>query len=179
MWWKKAWRSFRMAMNSSNRTKELLHIKVIATSSLDNIQPLLDIKDSWQADEQDIMDKACSVGLKYELALTELRVIINMTDRILNDPPAYGDAHQLEHTFYLRCMELEYHCLRSSIFCEEARDLIEDLDEMATEANYDDEGIMTLTEARLRAGDMVNELDEMDSEARAIVDRMRKEQFGG
>ncbi|KAK5163166.1 uncharacterized protein LTR77_010950 [Saxophila tyrrhenica] len=90
----------------------LLFLKLIATSTIANLQPLLDMKRSFQADEEDIQNQAIRIGLKYELATTELHAVVKLAESMMNEPPAYTTSPQAEqYIMYCKALELHHLCL--------------------------------------------------------------------
>ncbi len=145
----------------------LINIQAVAESAIEHIAPLLAIKD-FQADEADIQNKATAIALEYDGVVTEMKLIMKACDALLNDPPAYGDEKQAEHSMSVRARQLQVHCKCALAYCEDGTNLVDDLDDMAMEVE-DSDGSMSIAEAEMRAQRMESELNWMVDQAERLV----------
>jgi hypothetical protein len=98
----------QLHLNMPDLIVNLLDIKVSASSLITNLQPLIAIRSFFQADEEELQNKALEISVHCDLVATELRAIVSLCETMLNDPPGYGkDAQAQEHTVFTQALELQ------------------------------------------------------------------------
>jgi hypothetical protein len=160
-------------------TDYLIQAKTAATSAIEKIQPLIDIKNSWQADEEDIQTKACEVSLAFDSATVELRSAMKLIVGLLEDPPAYGDDRQIHQIQRIRSLELQEFSRRAIKCCDSGIRLLAELDEFAMEVEDQDGERMGLAEAKLRADNVQHDAECMHADATMVVERCGRVEGGG
>lgn len=159
-------------MSAFTTMKNLLTIKVAASSTITNLQPLIRIQTSFQADEQELQDKAVEISVRYTFAVTELRAVISQSEALLYEPPSYGkDAEAQEYAFYSRALELQILCRRTHDEFELAKMLVCELAQVAIEAGNmeEDKEKMTLAEVKVRAVEALRACSSLKSFAKKVV----------
>lgn len=163
-------------MTELSPTRNVVKIKVAASSAISKTEAILDIKDTWvvYSDEEgsDLTANVRTVGLNAEYTIAELNSMVKVCSQLMHsnsaDPPPYeADASQIQHQPTV--LELHISCKRALETMQRAKAYIE-----ALFCAWDWPAEMRVEEALARTEDVVTDLKDMTHWALMLVGQVGK-----
>ena len=153
-------------MADTTKIREILEIKTAATRCSTKLETIVDIKNGWDADDEDLSECALAIGLECNNAIVECQEVVMLCDELLSALPPY---EPLRH----RILELDVLCWRAAKHISTAEVKLESL---RAETTYSLE--MRMIEAELRTKDAGVDIEQMTGSTQKVLKADTKGNMG-